>query len=86
MRNITFNHEGCKKCGLCAEVCPNKIIIKNKSANKMEIRFDRENLCFKCGQCMAVCPQESIHVKGLSYEKDFFNLPQQKSYEEEFLI
>ncbi|HMD67659.1 MAG TPA: nitroreductase family protein [Chitinivibrionales bacterium] len=33
---------------------------------------------------MAVCPTKSITVGGLSYSKDFFDLPEPQSYEEGF--
>jgi ferredoxin len=83
MDKIFINESTCKKCVLCGEVCPNKIIRKNE---KKEMFFleERIDLCFKCGQCMAVCPTKSIIVEGLSYTKDFFDLPTQESYEEGF--
>lgn len=86
MRNsIIINQTTCKQCQLCAEVCPNRIPIKNES-NEMVIRSDRKDLCFICGQCMAVCSTRSITVDGLSYETDFFELPQNVSndYEKSF--
>jgi nitroreductase/NAD-dependent dihydropyrimidine dehydrogenase PreA subunit len=86
MKNtISVNQLTCKKCILCTEVCPNKILIKNES-NEIVFRTDRVALCFKCGQCMAVCPTKSIKVNGLSYETDFFELPQNGSddYEKSF--
>ena len=81
--NITFNTEICMKCGLCAEICPNKIILKNND-HGMSFRPDRIHLCFKCGQCMSVCPVKSINIRGLSYSKDFFDLPEVGSYENTF--
>lgn len=80
---ITIDGSTCKVCGLCAEVCPNKIIIKTDS-NQMSFRYDRMDLCFKCGQCMAVCPTKSIIVQGLSYDDNFFELPGNSEYEKEF--
>jgi nitroreductase/NAD-dependent dihydropyrimidine dehydrogenase PreA subunit len=86
MKNaISINQLTCKKCILCTEVCPNKILIKSES-NEIVFRPDRVDLCFKCGQCMAVCSTRSITVEGLSYETDFFELPQNGSndYEKSF--
>ena len=80
---ITFDRDNCKKCGLCAEVCPNKILLKDQS-NGMTFRSDRIHLCFKCGQCMSICPTESINIKGLSYTENFFDLPEAESYEKNF--
>jgi nitroreductase/NAD-dependent dihydropyrimidine dehydrogenase PreA subunit len=72
---ISINQTTCKRCLLCAEVCPNKILIKNISG-EIGIRSEREGTCFKCGQCMAVCETKSIVIDGMSYESDFFELPQ----------
>jgi ferredoxin len=71
---IMIQRETCKACGLCAEVCPNKIMQKTGPAT-VSLRQDRLSTCFKCGQCMAVCPTQSIVVEGLSYARDFFELP-----------
>jgi ferredoxin len=72
----------CKKCHLCAEICPAGIIRADEEARFLA---ERIALCIRCGQCMAACPTRSIHIDGLSYEKDFFELPQRKeSWEEAF--
>jgi len=80
----TINRETCKVCGVCGEVCPNKIIRK-ENKNEIVFRADRIHLCFKCGQCMAVCPTKSISINGLSYSRDFTELPQGNSYEDAFI-
>jgi ferredoxin len=80
---IMINEETCMKCGLCSEVCPNRIIKKGDS-NQLSFRQDRIQFCFQCGQCMAICPTESIHIEGLSYSKDFFDLPESDSFEKSF--
>jgi nitroreductase/NAD-dependent dihydropyrimidine dehydrogenase PreA subunit len=84
-QSISINQLTCKKCILCTEVCPNKILIKSES-NEIVFRPDRVDLCFKCGQCMAVCSTRSITVDGLSYETNFFELPGVESigYEKSF--
>ena len=70
----SINRDTCKVCGLCAEVCPMKIMTKDGS-NGIAFRQDRSPLCMKCGQCMAICPTQSIVVEGLSYSRDFFETP-----------
>lgn len=70
---ISINHETCKKCLLCVEVCPNKIMTVVDSG-LIEAKPERVHLCMECGQCMSVCSTKSIKAGKLSYEKDFFEL------------
>ncbi len=71
---ISINRESCNACGLCEEICPNRIMRKEGEA-RIVFRPDRLVLCIKCGQCMAICPSQSIVVSGLAYSRDFFPLP-----------
>ena len=80
----TINADTCKVCGACGEVCPNRIMRKEDSKG-MVFRIDRINLCFKCGQCMAVCPTKSISIRGLSYSRDFTELPRSRDYANAFM-
>ena len=71
---IIITQEHCTFCGLCKEVCPNRIMKVDKDAG-ISLRPDRLPLCIRCGQCMAICPFQAIRVEGLSYDEDFFTLP-----------
>jgi nitroreductase/NAD-dependent dihydropyrimidine dehydrogenase PreA subunit len=70
----TVNQQTCKLCGTCSAICPNRII-KQDEQGRMFFLPERLAMCFRCGQCMAICPTRSVQVDGLSYERDFFDLP-----------
>jgi nitroreductase/NAD-dependent dihydropyrimidine dehydrogenase PreA subunit len=80
--SILILGDSCKKCGVCVEICPNKILTKSNVG--ISFREDRLDLCFRCGQCMAVCPTKSILINGLSYEKNFFDFKEVGSLENDF--
>jgi nitroreductase len=55
-------------------ICPERIIYQIEK-KKYSFNQDKLHLCIKCGHCMAICPTKAVQVEGLSYEKDFFELP-----------
>ena len=67
----TINSETCNQCSLCIAVCPYKIFEKDESG-QIFLDSDRIGFCIKCGHCMAICKSKSVTIKGLSYEKNFF--------------
>ena len=74
MKN-SIDQKLCKNCKLCIEVCPCNCIGLNR---KDETSFipDSESICLHCGQCMAVCSTKAITIKGLDYDNDFMDLPE----------
>jgi ferredoxin len=81
---ISINKDACNSCGLCVEICPNRIMTRD-GADGISFRPDRLALCIKCGQCMAVCPTQAIVVDDLVYERDFFTLPKGSAEDMPFL-
>jgi nitroreductase/NAD-dependent dihydropyrimidine dehydrogenase PreA subunit len=80
--HITFSAETCSACGLCAEVCPNKVLLKVDG--RMEVIPERVDLCFTCGQCMCICPTRSIQIMNLSYDRDFIDITGQADNKDSF--
>ena len=69
-----IDHNKCKKCKLCIEVCPvNMIGVDN--AGLVNFISERESICLECGQCMAVCSTNAIKIKKYSYAKNFEQIP-----------
>ncbi|SFM08082.1 nitroreductase family protein [Pelosinus propionicus] len=57
---IEVNQEHCTQCGICADVCPTRVLVM--SSNGPEAIGSE--VCIACGHCVAVCPQ-----KALDHEK-----------------
>ena len=55
---IAVDKERCNGCGICAEICPEDIlVIKDKVAKAL---YPDE--CWYCGTCMMDCQREAIKV------------------------
>jgi len=76
MKN-TINHELCKKCKLCINVCPVNIIEIDKNG-LVNFIAEREKICLECGQCMAVCSTDAVKIPKYTYSDDFIKLPENK--------
>ena len=67
MAKMTVDHTRCKGCGLCAGVCPKKIILLDKSMLNAKgyhpaTVSDMEQ-CIACGMCAIMCPDCAIVVE-----------------------
>ena len=67
MAKMTVNHNRCKGCGLCVDVCPKKIILLDKSVLNAKgyhpaIVSDMEQ-CIGCAMCALMCPDCAILVE-----------------------
>lgn len=71
---VTIDKSRCTKCGICAQICPNRIPEKLETG-EIRVRSDREHVCISCGHCMMYCKSEAITAGSLRYDKDFQKLP-----------
>jgi len=59
---LAIDLKQCSKCGVCAKVCPTKVIEFTSTGPKEERAF----LCVSCGHCVAACPVDAIKHLSLS--------------------
>jgi len=67
MFNVSFKTDECKGCCLCAEACPQKIIVMgehsiNAKGFRPAVITDIEQ-CIGCAFCATMCPDAVITVE-----------------------
>ncbi|MCL1980311.1 MAG: nitroreductase family protein [Proteobacteria bacterium] len=67
MELFTVNEKTCNRDGICAAVCPRKIIDWHKGASPTPAA-GAEQACIRCGHCVAVCPTASLHHRDMPVE------------------
>ncbi len=64
MSLFQIDRQSCWKDGVCAAVCPVRIISMDE--NGFPVPIDRaEDTCFRCGHCVAVCPSGSLSHRDM---------------------
>lgn len=53
---IHVNQAKCNKCGICAEICPTRVLKMEKNGP----RANEPQKCIACGHCVAICPKAAI--------------------------
>lgn len=76
--------EKCKKCLICIDVCPAKIIAKQADGS-VNFIAEKIHLCLSCGQCMAACASQAIQIDGFEYGKHIIPIQQHKIENQDFL-
>jgi 2-oxoglutarate ferredoxin oxidoreductase subunit delta len=67
--NVIVNEDECKGCGLCIEICPEKVLFEQKHLNRMGYHpsgYTGQG-CIGCGHCFYACPEPgaiSVYKKG----------------------
>ncbi len=57
---ITVNEDWCKKCGICIQFCPKKVLVANKKGCPVAEHIDD---CIQCMLCELRCPDIAISVE-----------------------
>lgn len=59
MNLLEINQQSCNQDGICAAVCPARLIDFQKGAYPCPIP-EAEELCIRCGHCVVACPTGSL--------------------------
>lgn len=68
MQPIIFDREKCKEDGICAAICPRKLISWSPAEPQPRAIPEAPELCIHCGHCLAVCPVGAITLEGVGPE------------------
>ena len=71
MVKVIINPERCKGCGLCIEVCPNRMLRLSASFNALGTHFveaDADIACSGCRRCAIICPDVAIELYEMEQE------------------
>ena len=55
---VYFDHKLCKRCQLCAEICPANILELDTSKDKMHCTGE----CRGCHRCEQICPDFAVRI------------------------
>ncbi len=58
MPRVSIDKKLCQKCGQCAEICPEGLILQEKADTVP--RIPRSKGCTSCGHCVSVCPSGAL--------------------------
>ena len=56
----------CEKCGLCVEICPEELFVRDTTDTVPVIL--RQHDCVICGHCTSVCPTGALEHQDFPYE------------------
>lgn len=66
MSLITVDPEKCTRDGICAAVCPARIISLQNKEETPEMVPGGEERCIRCGHCVAVCPHGAMSHESMA--------------------
>lgn len=63
---IKIDDKQCNTCGICIDVCPNFVFLKESDNNPGRITPVNVDLCCNCGHCVIFCPRNAIIHENIS--------------------
>lgn len=69
MNLINVNEKLCLRCGLCARICPVRVIKLSEASHLPHPGVEAEKLCINCGRCVDRCPAQALYHRYRKYGK-----------------
>jgi nitroreductase/NAD-dependent dihydropyrimidine dehydrogenase PreA subunit len=66
MSLLNIDREKCHRDGICAAVCPARIIGWKRAEDYPEMVPGGDEICISCGHCVAVCPHGAMNHKRIT--------------------
>ena len=66
MAKISINRVFCKKCGICAYVCPKQVYEFSELDGPQVVKSDD---CIFCDLCIMMCPEMAIDISKVVKEQ-----------------
>jgi 2-oxoglutarate ferredoxin oxidoreductase subunit delta len=66
MIKIEINQVLCKKCGICAFVCPRQVYQFNELEGPL---ISKPDDCIFCDMCIMMCPDMAINISKIMTEE-----------------
>lgn len=60
-----ISHEEPWKCGICLQVCPESVYVRDEGGN---VQIVNDTACVGCRICQESCPTDSLHIKPAESE------------------
>ena len=62
--HVIINIENCKGCELCADACPQQVLVISKNLNAKGYHYPEaiNDGCTGCANCATICPDGIISV------------------------
>lgn len=63
---VTVDHEACKECGYCLEVCPAGVFAQGEVFNAKgyrPVKSVRTERCIGCRRCFFACPDFAVDIQ-----------------------
>lgn len=67
MAIITIHREKCTRCGMCAAVCPGRLIAQPSKKDFPAPVPEAEEFCIDCGHCQACCPRDALSLASMPW-------------------